>query len=284
MRTRPERTPLSRRLVLETDPEGLTARVLDLVAPLGKGQQALIVGPPRCGATTLVRAVARGLARNHPECRVIVVLTDGDTRDAVGAWEAAAEVVTAGTEHNSTEQIARSTAALLRADRMAKAGGDAVLLLDSLNALLRAFVAEYPPDGRWGRRPEPWDLVKQFLRTARSEQEGGSLTLVATVRDEGDGDGSRFDGEVVSEYGSDGDVRVTLDARLAERGIWPAIDLHRTGTRRAELLRSADEQEAARLLEQVFADLHPTEAMELLTHQLRKAGTNSAFLERVRPV
>ncbi|MBY0458897.1 MAG: transcription termination factor Rho, partial [Gemmataceae bacterium] len=267
------------RLTLETDPDRLTARVLDLITPLGKGQRGRIVGPPGAGATTLLQAVAAGLAANHPESRVFVLLVDGPTAAGPGPWHAvhpSAEVVITGPEQSAADRANAWTALIRRAEQVAETGGDAVVLIDSLNGLVKVLDAVAPRiGGWWSATSEAWAQARQLFRPASGVEGGGSLTILATIRTQTK---SGWDTRIDDEFRGCGNVEVHLDQRLVENGIWPAINPVLSRTLGAELLVPAEELKVMRVVRSVFADVHPSEAMEMFLRQLKRFRTNADFV------
>jgi transcription termination factor Rho len=277
-------TPLhpDRRLVLETDDQELPMRVVDLVTPIGKGQRGLIVSPPRAGKTILLQKIALALKKNHPECYLIVLLVDERPEEVTDMVRTVsgptAEVVASTFDEPSSEHVHVSEIALEKAKRLVEYGKDVVLLLDSVTRLARAHNTEAPSGGKLlsgGLDSNAMQKPKRFFGAARCIEEGGSLTILATALID---TGSRMDEVIFEEFKGTGNMELHLDRRLVDKRIWPAIDINRSGTRKEELLLHPDELERVRTLRRVLADMHPVEAMELLTSRLRKAKSNAEFL------
>jgi transcription termination factor Rho len=277
-------TPLhpDRRLVLETDGQELPMRVVDLVTPIGKGQRGLIVSPPRAGKTILLQKIALALKKNHPECYLIVLLVDERPEEVTDMVRTVsgptAEVVASTFDEPSSEHVHVSEIALEKAKRLVEYGKDVVILLDSITRLARAHNTEAPSGGKLlsgGLDSNAMQKPKRFFGAARCIEEGGSLTILATALID---TGSRMDEVIFEEFKGTGNMELHLDRRLVDKRIWPAIDINRSGTRKEELLLHPDELERVRTLRRVLADMHPVEAMELLTSRLKKAKSNAEFL------
>jgi transcription termination factor Rho len=277
-------TPLhpDRRLVLETEAEEMGMRVVDLVTPIGKGQRGLIVSPPRAGKTVLLQKIALSIRKNHPECYLIVLLVDERPEEVTDMVRTVAgptaEVVASTFDEPASEHIHVSDVALEKAKRMVEHGGDVVILLDSITRLARAYNTEAPSGGKLlsgGLDSNAMQKPKRFFGAARSVEEGGSLTILATALID---TGSRMDEVIFEEFKGTGNMELHLDRRLVDKRVWPAIDINRSGTRKEELLLHPDELERVRTLRRVLSDMHPVEAMELLTTRLRKSKTNAEFL------
>jgi transcription termination factor Rho len=277
-------TPLhpNRRLVLETSGEELPMRVVDLVTPIGKGQRGLIVSPPRAGKTVLLQKIALAIRQNHPECYLIVLLIDERPEEVTDMVRTVsgptAEVVASTFDEPSSEHIHVSEIALEKAKRMVEGGRDVVILLDSITRMARAHNTEAPSGGKLlsgGLDSNAMQKPKRFFGAARSVEEGGSLTILATALID---TGSRMDEVIFEEFKGTGNMELHLDRRLVDKRVWPAIDINRSGTRKEELLLHPDELERVRTLRRVLADMHPVEAMELLTSRLKKSKSNAEFL------
>lgn len=277
-------TPLhpNRRLVLETTTEDLSSRVVDLVTPIGKGQRGLIVSPPRAGKTVLLQRIALAIRKNHPECYIIVLLIDERPEEVTDMLRTVsgptAEVVASTFDEPSSEHVHVSEIALEKAKRMVEDGRDVVILLDSITRLARAHNTEAPSGGKLlsgGLDSNAMQKPKRFFGAARSVEEGGSLTILATALID---TGSRMDEVIFEEFKGTGNMELHLDRRLVDKRVWPAIDINRSGTRKEELLLHPDEMERVRMLRRVLADMHPVEAMELLVSRLKKGKTNAEFL------
>jgi transcription termination factor Rho len=277
-------TPLhpNRRLILETTGDEINMRVVDLVTPIGRGQRGLIVSPPRAGKTILLQKIALSLLKNHPECYLIVLLIDERPEEVTDMARTVAgpncEVVASTFDEPSGEHIHVSDIALEKAKRLVEYGKDVVILLDSITRLARAHNTEAPSGGKLlsgGLDTNAMQKPKRFFGAARQTEEGGSLTILATALID---TGSRMDDVIFEEFKGTGNMELHLDRRLVDKRVWPAIDINRSGTRKEELLLHPTEIERVRVLRRVLADMHPTEAMELLTTRLRKTKSNAEFL------
>ncbi len=277
-------TPLHphQRLILETDPGELSTRVIDLVTPIGKGQRGLIVSPPRAGKTVLLQKMALAIKKNHPECYLIVLLIDERPEEVTDMVRTVAgptaEVVASTFDEPSSEHVHVSDIALEKAKRLVEDGRDVVLLLDSITRLARAHNTEAPSGGKLlsgGLDSNAMQKPKRFFGAARNIEEGGSLTILATALID---TGSRMDEVIFEEFKGTGNMELHLDRRLVDKRVWPAIDINRSGTRKEELLLHPEEVDRVRALRRVLADMHPVEAMELMTARLKKAKSNAEFL------
>jgi len=277
-------TPLhpNRRLVLETTPEEMSTRVVDLVTAIGKGQRALIVSPPRAGKTVLLQKIALALKQNHPECYLIVLLIDERPEEVTDMVRTVsgpgAEVVASTFDEPSSEHVHVSEIALEKAKRLVEDGRDVVILLDSITRLARAHNTEAPSGGKLlsgGLDSNAMQKPKRFFGAARNVEEGGSLTILATALID---TGSRMDEVIFEEFKGTGNMELHLDRRLVDKRVWPAIDINRSGTRKEELLMHPEEAERVRMLRRVLADMHPVEAMELVVNRMKKTKSNAEFL------
>jgi transcription termination factor Rho len=277
-------TPLhpNQRLILETTAEEMPTRVVDLVTPIGKGQRGLIVSPPRAGKTVLLQKIALALKKNHPECYLIVLLIDERPEEVTDMVRTVAgpnaEVVASTFDEPSSEHVHVSDIALEKAKRLVEDGRDVVILLDSITRLARAHNTEAPSGGKLlsgGLDSNAMQKPKRFFGAARNIEEGGSLTILATALID---TGSRMDEVIFEEFKGTGNMELHLDRRLVDKRVWPAIDINRSGTRKEEQLMHQDEMERVRMLRRVLADMHPVEAMELVTNRLRKTKSNAEFL------
>jgi transcription termination factor Rho len=277
-------TPLhpNGRLVLETNGDELPMRVVDLVTPIGKGQRGLIVSPPRAGKTVLLQKIALAVRQNHPECYLIVLLIDERPEEVTDMVRTVAgptsEVVASTFDEPASEHLHVSDIALEKAKRLVEGGRHVVILLDSITRLARAHNTEAPSGGKLlsgGLDSNAMQKPKRFFGAARNVEEGGSLTILATALID---TGSRMDEVIFEEFKGTGNMELHLDRRLVDKRVWPAIDINRSGTRKEELLLHPDELDRVRTLRRVLADMHPVEAMELLTSRLRKTKSNAEFL------
>jgi transcription termination factor Rho len=280
-------TPLhpNKRLRLETEPTEINMRVMDLVTPIGRGQRGLIVAPPRTGKTILLQKMANSILRNHPECYVIVLLID-ERPEEVTEMERTVkrphgdrvEVVSSTFDEPASRHVQVSEMVIEKAKRLVEFGQDVVILLDSITRLARAYNTEVPHSGKilsGGVDANALHKPKRFFGAARNIEEGGSLTILATALID---TGSRMDEVIFEEFKGTGNMELHLDRRLVDKRVWPAIDINRSGTRKEELLMHPDELERVRMLRRVLADMHPVEAMELLTSRIRKTKSNPEFL------
>src|SRR5437870_7187782 len=266
-------TPLhpNRRLVLETAGEELPMRVVDLVTPIGKGQRGLIVSPPRAGKTVLLQKIALAIRQNHPECYLIVLLIDERPEEVTDMVRTVsgptAEVVASTFDEPSSEHIHVSEIALEKAKRLVEGGRDVVILLDSITRMARAHNTEAPSGGKLlsgGLDSNAMQKPKRFFGAARNIEEGGSLTILATALID---TGSRMDEVIFEEFKGTGNMELHLDRRLVDKRVWPAVDINRSGTRKEELLIHPDAMDRIRILRRVLSDMHPVEAMEMLTQR-----------------
>jgi transcription termination factor Rho len=277
-------TPLhpNRRLILETSPDELNMRVVDMVTPIGKGQRGLIVSPPRAGKTILLQKIALSLLKNHPESYLIVLLIDERPEEVTDMARTVAgpncEVVASTFDEPSGEHVHVAEIVLEKAKRLVEGGKDVVILLDSITRLARAHNTEAPSGGKLlsgGLDTNAMQKPKRFFGAARQTEEGGSLTILATALID---TGSRMDDVIFEEFKGTGNMELHLDRRLVDKRVWPAIDINRSGTRKEEMLLHPGEVEKIRLLRRVLADMHPVEAMEMLVSRIRKTKSNAEFL------
>ncbi len=274
-------TPLfpTERIVMETDKEKLAMRVLDLTAPIGKGQRALIVAPPKSGKTILMQNIANSIARNHPEVVLIVLGIDERPEEVTDMKRMVkGEVVSSTFDEPPERHIQVAEMALEKARCLVEYGQDVVILLDSITRLARAYNTVQPHSGKiltGGVDAHSLHKPKRFFGAARNIEHGGSLTIIATALIE---TGSRMDEVIYEEFKGTGNMELVLDRRLAERRTFPAIDVVKSGTRKEELLYHPEELEKIYLLRQALADLTPLDAMNLLLNRLKKTSNNAEFL------
>ncbi len=274
-------TPLhpSDRIRLERTKEDISSRVLDLLSPLGFGQRAIIVSPPRAGKTLLLQAIARSLEANHPEAYVIVLLIDERPEEVTDMQRTVAgEVVASTFDEPSTRHVAVGEIVIEKARRLVEHGRNVVILLDSLTRLARAHNTVTPSSGRvltGGVDANALERPKKFFGSARNIEEGGSLTIIATALVE---TGSRMDEVIFEEFKGTGNSEVVLDRRLADKRIFPAIDINRSGTRKEELLLGETELQRVWMLRKALAAVPSDEAMELLIKRLGQTEDNEEFL------
>ncbi|MCS7223509.1 MAG: transcription termination factor Rho [Armatimonadetes bacterium] len=262
--------------------ENITARMVDIVAPIGKGQRGLIVSPPKAGKTTLLKTIARSIERNHPECHIIVLLIDERPEEVTDFREAVNSEVAASTFDQPPEnqlQVARLV--LEKAKRLVEMGKDVVILLDSLTRLTRQSNLTVEPSGRTltgGLDPAALRFPKRFFGAARKLREGGSLTIIATALVD---TGSRMDDHIYEEFKGTGNLELHLDRRLQERRVFPAIDIQRSGTRREELLFTDAERDAIWKLRRALSQVDMVTATERLIDQLRRTRGNDEFFRMI---
>jgi transcription termination factor Rho len=274
-------TPLypNERLRLETEPHALTTRVADLVMPVGKGQRALIVAPPKAGKTTVLQEVAHGIAKNHPECHLMLVLVGERPEEVTDlARSVPGEVIAATFDLPPRAHTALAELAVERAKRLVEQGRDVVVLLDSLTRLGRAYNLAAPGTGRvltGGVDSTALTPPKRFLGAARNIDGGGSLTIFATALVE---TGSTGDTLIFEEYKGTSNAELRLDRRIADKRVYPAIDVRQSGTRKEELLLTPGELGATRALRRALDNRESQQAIDMLLTGLRKTTTNAEFL------
>ncbi len=270
------------RFRLETTADEISTRIVDLVTPLGKGQRALIVAPPRTGKTILLSKIANAIMKNHPETYVFVLLVDERPEEVTEMQRLVqgpnAEVVASTFDEPPEEHIHVSEIVLEKAKRMVENKKDVVILLDSITRLARAHNAEAPGGGKLltgGLDSNAMQKPKTFFGAARNVEEGGSLTILATALVDTN---SRIDDVIFEEFKGTGNSELHLDRRLVEKRVYPAIDVNKSGTRKEELLLHPEELQKISLLRRVLSDMHPVEAMELLVNRAKKTKSNAEFL------
>ena len=277
-------TPLypNQRLRLETTPEKLTTRVIDLIMPIGKGQRALIVSPPKAGKTTIMQDIANAITRNNPECHLMVVLVDERPEEVTDMQRSVkGEVIASTFDRPPSDHTQAAELAIERAKRLVEQGKDVVVLLDSITRLGRAYNNASPASGRilsGGVDSTALYPPKRFLGAARNIEHGGSLTIIATAMVE---TGSTGDTVIFEEFKGTGNAELKLDRKIAERRVFPAVDVNPSGTRKDELLLSTDEFSVVHKLRRVLSGLDSHQAIDLLMSQLRKTKTNYEFLVQV---
>jgi transcription termination factor Rho len=275
-------TPLypENRIRLETLPELLSTRVLDLLTPLGKGQRALIVAAPRTGKTMLLQGIANAITANHPEVVLIVLLIDERPEEVTDMQRSVqGEVISSTFDEPADRHVQVAEMVLEKAKRLVEHRKDVVILLDSITRLARAYNTIVPPSGKvlsGGVDSNALQRPKRFFGAARNVEEGGSLTIIASALVE---TGSRMDDVIFEEFKGTGNAEIVLDRKLTDKRIFPSIDLNRSGTRKEELLVAKEELNRVWILRKVLSALSPVEAMELLLERLAKAKGNKEFLE-----
>ena len=275
----------SARLRTETDAKGYAGRLIDLFAPIGRGQRGLIAAAPRTGKTMLLAELATAVAQNHPEVELLMLLVDERPEEAADLRrQVKGEVVASTFDEKTSRHLQIAELTLQRAKRLVEAGRDVVILLDSLTRLARAFNTDAPRTGKvlsGGVDAAALQHPKRFFGAARAIEGGGSLTVIATALV---GTGSRMDEVIFEEFKGTGNLEIVLDRGLAEHRLYPAIDLHATGTRREELLLSPDELRRTKVLRAVLAGMETHAALELVLDQMRRTPSNAAMLAAMRGV
>jgi transcription termination factor Rho len=286
-RQRPEFTKLTplypnERLRLETEQNLMTTRVIDLVMPIGKGQRALIVSPPKAGKTMILQALANAITRNNPECHLMVVLVDERPEEVTDMQRSVkGEVIASTFDRPPSDHTSISELAIERAKRLVEMGHDVVVLLDSITRLGRAYNLAAPASGRilsGGVDSTALYPPKRFLGAARNIEDGGSLTIFATALVE---TGSTMDTVIFEEFKGTGNAELKLDRKIADKRIFPAIDVNPSGTRKEELLLPPDELAIHHKLRRVLSGLESQQAIDVLLDRLRKTRTNIEFLMQV---
>jgi transcription termination factor Rho len=275
-------TPLypNGRLSLETEPDNMTARVLDMLTPQGKGQRALIVAAPRTGKTLILQNIANSIAANHPDVILIVLLVDERPEEVTDMVRTVkGEVVSSTFDEPATRHVQVAEMVIEKAKRLVEHKRDVVILLDSITRLARAYNSVVPPSGKilsGGVDSNALQKPKRFFGAARNIEDGGSLSIIATALVE---TGSRMDDVIFEEFKGTGNSEIVLDRKMADRRIYPAVDINRSGTRKEELLLDRDELHRVWILRKVLSPLPPVEAMELILDKLAKTKANREFLD-----
>ena len=272
---------------LETGPQPATMRVMDLLTPIGKGQRALIVAPPRTGKTMLLQDIANSVSKNHPEIHLIVLLIDERPEEVTEMRRTVnGEVIASSMDQDVESHVRISQLIVERGKRLAEAGKDCFILMDSITRTARAF-NKWMRGGRdskiqtGGLDVRAMDIPRKMFGTARRFDEGGSLTVCATALID---TGSRMDDAIFQEFKGTGNMELVLSRELAERRIWPALDISRSGTRREEKIFDPDILEGVTMLRRSLVSMSPTEAMDQLIRTLAKFETNKEFLQKIRQV
>ena len=264
---------------METTQENLSARVIDLVTPLGKGQRGLIVAPPRTGKTMLLQTIANSVTNNHPEVTLIVLLIDERPEEVTDMQRSVnGEVISSTFDEPPTRHVQVADMVIEKAKRLVEHKRDVVILLDSITRLARAHNAVVPPSGKilsGGIDSNALQRPKRFFGAARNIEEGGSLTIIATALID---TGSRMDDVIFEEFKGTGNSEIHLDRRLSDKRLFPAIDLQRSGTRKEELLLSKEDLNRIWVMRRVLNPLSPVEQMEVVLERLEKAKSNAEFL------
>ncbi len=274
-------TPLypNERIRLETDKENLSARVMDLMVPIGKGQRGLIVAAPRTGKTMLLQAIAKSITQNHPEIVLIVLLIDERPEEVTDFQRSVdAEIISSTFDEPPTRHVQVADMVIEKAKRLVEHKRDVVIVLDSLTRLSRANNAVIPSSGKvlsGGVDANALQRPKRFFGSARNIEEGGSLTIIATCLVD---TGSRMDDVIYEEFKGTGNLEIHLDRKLSDKRIFPSIDINRSGTRKEELLLVQEELTRVWILRKVLSPLSSVEAMELLIERMSKTKNNKEFL------
>ena len=278
----PALTPLypDRQIKLETTPNKLSTRIMDLVAPVGFGQRGLIVAPPKAGKTSLLKEIANAITLNHPEAELIVLLIDERPEEVTDIERSVkADVVSSTFDEVPENHVKVAEMVLERARRLVEQKRDVIILMDSITRLARAYNLVIPPSGRTlsgGIDPAAFHRPKRFFGSARNIEEGGSLTILATALVD---TGSRMDEVIYEEFKGTGNLELHLDRSLAERRIFPALDIRRSGTRKEELLIAPDQLEKLWAIRKTFSDSH--DFTEKFMRKLRTTKTNEEFFEKL---
>jgi transcription termination factor Rho len=274
-------TPLypQQRIKLETAADNLSARVLDLMTPVGKGQRGLIVAPPRTGKTMLLQNIANSITANHPEVYLIVLLIDERPEEVTDMQRSVkGEVISSTFDEPAQRHVQVAEMVIEKAKRLVEHKKDVVILLDSITRLARAYNTVVPPSGKvlsGGVDSNALQRPKRFFGAARNIEEGGSLTIIATALID---TGSRMDEVIFEEFKGTGNMEIHLDRKLADRRVFPAIDIQKSGTRKEELLLAKEDLNRVWVLRKVLNPLSPVEAMELLISKMGKTKGNAEFL------
>jgi transcription termination factor Rho len=270
------------RIRMETTPEEIEMRVVDMIVPIGFGQRGLIVSPPRAGKTILMQKMAKAALKNYPDLYVFMLLIDERPEEVTDMERQVkgpnCEVISSTFDENSARHIQVAEMVLEKAKRMVEYGRNVLIFLDSITRYARAWNAECPNSGKLlsgGVDANALQRPKRFFGSARKVEEGGSLTVMATALVE---TGSRMDEVIFEEFKGTGNLEISLDRKLLDRRIWPAIDINRSGTRREEMLLDPEEHRRICILRRVLNDMNPPDAMELLVGRLQKTKTNAEFL------
>jgi transcription termination factor Rho len=269
-------------LKLETGQQPMTTRVMDLLTPLGKGQRALIVAPPRTGKTIMLQHISQAVTANHPNVKLVVLLIDERPEEVTDMKRAVqGEVIASSLDRDVESHVRLSQLVVERCKRLTEEGKDVFLLMDSITRMARAFNKWVGNTGRTmsgGVDIKAMDIPKKLFATARLFEEGGSLTIVATALID---TGSRMDELIFQEFKGTGNMELVLDRKLADRRVWPAIDISQSGTRREEKLLDADTLHAVTMLRRTLTSMHHVDAMEQLIKQLGRFKTNAEFIKLI---
>jgi transcription termination factor Rho len=278
-------TPLypEKKIELEISPNEVSMRILDLLAPIGKGQRALIVSPPKAGKTILLQKIANSVTTNHPEIKLIVLLIDERPEEVTDMKRSVkGEVISSTFDEPADRHVQVADMVIEKAKRLVEHQQDVIILLDSVTRLARAHNAVVPHSGKilsGGVDANALQRPKRFFGAARNIEEGGSLTIVATALIE---TGSRMDEVIFEEFKGTGNMEMVLDRRLSDRRIFPAIDINRSGTRKEELLFSEEELNKVWILRRFLNEMNSVEAMEFLLDRAKKTKSNKQFLDSMK--
>ena len=268
---------------MEVTPENLSARVIDLVTPLGKGQRGLIVAPPRTGKTMLLQTIANSVTQNHPETTLIVLLIDERPEEVTDMQRSVnGEVISSTFDEPPTRHVQVADMVIEKAKRLVEHKRDVVILLDSITRLARAHNAVVPPSGKilsGGIDSNALQRPKRFFGAARNIEEGGSLTIIATALID---TGSRMDDVIFEEFKGTGNSEIHLDRRLSDKRLFPAIDLQRSGTRKEELLLSKEDLNRIWVMRRVLNPLSPVEQMEVVLERLERLSQTPSSWPRCK--
>jgi len=274
-------TPLypDEKLELESDPENLSTRIMDLFTPIGKGQRGLIVSPPRAGKTVLLHDIAHSIAKNHPEVILMVLLIDERPEEVTDMQRSVqGEVISSTFDEPATRHVQVAEMVIEKAKRLVEHKRDVVILLDSITRLARAYNTVVPPSGKvlsGGVDSNALHKPKRFFGAARNIENGGSLTIISTALID---TGSRMDEVIFEEFKGTGNMELHLDRKIADRRVFPAFDLIRSGTRKEELLIPKQNLNRIWILRRLLQEMNPVDAMEFIVSKIRKAETNQDFL------
>ena len=271
------------RVKLETTKENLSGRVMDLLTPIGKGQRGLIVSPPRTGKTMLLQSIANSITANHPDVTLIVLLIDERPEEVTDMQRSVkGEVISSTFDEPYVRHVQVAEMVIEKAKRLVEHKRDVVILLDSITRLARAYNTIVPPSGKilsGGVDASALQRPKRFFGAARKIEEGGSLTIIATALID---TGSRMDDVIFEEFKGTGNMEIILDRKLVDKRVFPAIDIHRSGTRKEELLLTPEDLSRVWVLRKVLSPLSVNEAMELLLGRMGKTRSNAEFLDSMK--
>lgn len=278
-------TPLYplKKIKLETTPEEISTRIMDLMTPIGRGQRGLIVSPPKAGKTMLLQKIANAVTTNHPDIKLIVLLIDERPEEVTDMKRSVkGEVISSTFDEPPDRHVAVADMVLEKSKRLVEHGQHVVVLLDSITRLARAHNSVVPHSGKilsGGVDSNALQKPKRFFGAARNIEEGGSLTIIATAIIES---GSRMDEVIFEEFKGTGNMEMVLDRRLSDRRIFPAMDINRSGTRKEELLLPPEDLNKVWILRKFLNEMNSVEAMEFLLDRIRKTKSNSKFLESMK--